>query len=213
MHRLLRFAFFAFVVRPVSWVLLGINVRHRDRLPKAGPAILCANHNSHLDTWVLMSLLPLRLLPHIRPVAAADYFLRSPTFAWFFLNIVGVLPLQRGAAHGSPDPLQPLEEALRRGDLLILFPEGSRGEPEQRSEFKSGIAHLARRVPDIPVIPIYLHGCGKALPRGEGLLVPFCVDVFVGTPLAWTGDRTSFMNLLQSAMSALAAAGDFPPWT
>src|SRR5437870_1072504 len=95
-------------------------------------------------------------------------------------------------------------QANERKEIVIVFPEGTRGEPEQLGEFKTGVAHLARRYPSLPFYPVFLHGLGKALPRGEGLLVPFFCDVFVGQPMLWTGDKTSFMGELWSRISALA---------
>ena len=212
MTRLLRFLFFAVIVRIVVLFFLGLNVRHRERLPGQGPAILVANHNSHLDTLVLMTLMPLRLLPMVQPVAAADYFLRNKMMAWFALNIIGILPIQRRRDKRTEDPLMPIVEALDNGRILIFFPEGSRGEAEQCGAFKKGIARLARRCPDVPVIPIYLHGLGKSLPKGDGLLVPFFCDVFVGEPLTWAGDPRVYMDKLCDSMQALASEGHVPSW-
>lgn len=208
---MLRILFFALLVRPAILLLLGLNVRQREHLPVDGPAILIGNHNSHLDTLVMMALLPLRLLPRVHPVAAADYFLRNRVLAWFALNVIGIIPLARRPIAGS-DPLAPCVSALARKEILIFFPEGTRGVPEQLSQFKSGVAHLAERSPDVDVIPIFMHGLGKALPKGEAILVPFFCDVFVGPPLRWSGQRSGYMQELQRAMDALARQGHFPEW-
>ncbi len=201
---ILRYLFFGLVIRPVVMIVLGLNVRNRVRLPESGPAIIVANHNSHLDTMVLMSLLPFSLLHRIHPVAAADYFLRNRFMAWFALSIIGIIPLKRCVKTSRSDPLAKASEALNRGEILILFPEGSRGQPEKMSDLKSGVSHLAKRHPKVPVIPVYLHGLGKALPKGETMLVPFFCDVFVGDPLFWRGDRHQQMEALAHQFEKLA---------
>lgn len=211
-NHFLRFLFFLLIVRPLVLVVLGLNVRHRERLPTKGPAVVAANHNSHLDTLVLMSLFPLGLLPRLRPVAAADYFLRNRAMAWFATRVMGIIPLRRAVHASGGDPLAEPTEALARGDILILFPEGSRGDPEHMERFKTGIAHLAKRQPVATIVPIFLHGLGKALPRGTFLLVPFFCDVFVGEPMEWSGDRASFMAELEKREMDLASEGQFPAW-
>ncbi len=208
----LRFLFYAIFIRIIVLIILGLNVRHREKLPNKGPAIIVANHNSHLDTMVLMSLLPLRLLPNIQPVAAMDYFLRNPLLAWFALKIIGIVPIKRKPDYRGEDILSPVHQALQNDRILIFFPEGSRGEPEQLSHFKFGLAKIVQQHPDIPVIPIMLHGLGKALPKGEALLVPFFCDVFIGDVIRWTGDRHSFMSLLEQRMDDLAKEGHFTSW-
>lgn len=212
MSRLLRVLFHVFVVRPVCLIVLGLNIRHKFRLPRNGPAVLVANHNSHLDTLVLMTMFPLRKVHFLRPVAAQDYFFRNRLLKWFSLEVMGIIPIDRSNRQGRNDPLAPIVEALDLGQIVILFPEGSRGEPEQVGEFKSGVAHLSKRRPEVPPYPVYLHGLGKALPRGEALLVPFFCDIFVGEPVQWQGNRDEFMRTLGDRMTALAAEGGFPPW-
>lgn len=210
MVRVLRWMFFALVVRPVVLVILGLNVRHRDRLPADGPAVVVANHNSHLDALTLVSLLPLRLLHRVRPVAAMDYFLRYRALAWFSTRVIGILPIERSG--GGGDPLAACCEALDNGEILIFFPEGSRGEPERMARFHGGIARLAARYPDVPIVPVYLHGLGKALPKGEALLVPFFVDVFVGEAMTGADHAPHFVDELRDRILALEQEGHFAPW-
>jgi 1-acyl-sn-glycerol-3-phosphate acyltransferase len=209
----LRLFFYGVLVRTVVLFVLGLNVRHRERLPTKGPAILAANHNSHLDAMSLISLLPLRLLQRVRPVAAADYFLKNRLLAWFALDVVGIVPLNRVRADVREDVLAPVAAALERGDILIFFPEGSRGEPEQLAEFKTGLARIAERRPDVPVVPVFTHGLGKALPKGKWLIVPFFVDIFVGAPLRFEGDRTAYMQRYRDAMQALANEEKHSDWS
>ena len=213
LNRLLRHLFYRVVVRLVVLIVLGLNIRHRERLPAKGPAIVVANHNSHLDTMVLITLLPARLLDRIRPVAAADYFLTTPRKAWFALNIVGILPIKRRRDQPDEDLLAPCYEALEDGKILIFFPEGSRGKPEKLATFKGGIAKLAARFPNVPVSPVLLHGLGKALPKGEKLLVPFFCDVFVGEALYGAESRRDFLGRLEARMAALSREGNFPSWS
>lgn len=211
--RWLRWVFFAVVVRPLLLVIVGLNVRNRSRLPSDGPAVLAANHNSHLDTLALMCLFPMKMLPKLRPVAAADYFMGSGAMAWFATRLMGIIPLRRsGGAHDMHAQFARLDAALERGEILILFPEGSRGEPERLSKFKTGIGLVAARHPTIPVYPILMHGFGKVLPKGEGLLVPFFCDVFVDEPMTGYEDRKAFVADYEQRMHDLASEVDLPPW-
>ena len=165
MTRWLKILFFALVIKPLVLVILGLNIRHRDRLLPEGPSIIAANHNSHLDALMLMTLLPMRMLSRVHPVAAEDYFLKNRFLAWFSVNIIGVIPIKRKYIPGKSDPLAPVYDAIEDGRILIVFPEGSRGEPEHMAVFKKGIAHLTRHFPDVPVVPVFMHGLGKTLPK------------------------------------------------
>ncbi len=204
---------FYLLVKVAVAFLLGVNVRRRELLPAEGPAIIVANHNSHLDTMVLMSLMPLSRLAEVKPVAAADYFFSSPLKAWLSEHVLGIIPVERKGRSGKThDPLDGCYRALEDGRILILFPEGSRGEPEEMTRLKKGVSFLAERFPECPVVPVFTHGLGKALPKGSFLLVPFFCDIFVGEALKWSGDRAAFMAALQQRFAALAGEKTFAPW-
>jgi 1-acyl-sn-glycerol-3-phosphate acyltransferase len=214
MNQLLRIAFFALIVRPLMMIVLGTNVRRSELLPTSGPAIIVANHNSHLDVFALMNVLGLKRLPIVRPVAAADYFMTRRLRRWFATRIVGIIPIDRSKIRreNGKHPLDPISEVLQDDGIVLLFPEGTRGEPEKMDEFQSGVAHIARRHPDIPITPVFMHGLGKALPKGEALLVPFFCDMFVGKPLDSQLKKRELMNQLSSSMDELAAELPMEAW-
>lgn len=231
----LRRAFAVCVAWPICLVVLGMNIRHRNRLPLKGPAIVTPNHNSHLDTAAMLTIFPVSVIPQVRPVAAADYFLKSGLMAWFSQNFVGIIPIVRrrpkpaddasagagGAATPEEDPLQGCYDALERGEILIIFPEGTRGEPERMQELKSGVAVLASKYPEVPVVPIFMHGLGKSMPKGSFIPVPFFVDVYIGTPMTWHdvvgnapdgGGKKTFMAELSSRMKILMEKYERPEY-
>jgi 1-acyl-sn-glycerol-3-phosphate acyltransferase len=172
-------------------------------LPKAGPAIVAANHNSHVDTLILLCLFSSHLLPKLRPVAAADHFDKGGLGSWFSRNIVGIIPIKRGGASRHEDVLAEAKEALTRGEILVVFPEGSRGEPEEMTRFKTGVARLAEFCPAANVTPVYLQGAGRSLPKDAKLLVPFNCTAVIGDPLAWTGSHHGFVEELRARIEAL----------
>lgn len=199
----LRLLFVVCIAYPIVLLWLGIHVRHRDRLFVKGPAIVAANHNSHLDILALLSLFPLSSIPNVQPAAAADYFFKTPALKWFSLNVIGIIPVIRGGAGQETDPLEGCYRALDAGKIIVIFPEGTRGEPEQMAELKSGIWHLAKRFPHVPVIPVYMHGLGKSLPKGGWIPIPFFVSVAVGKSLYWSESKDEFIEALKDRLTKL----------
>ncbi|MGC8764185.1 MAG: lysophospholipid acyltransferase family protein [Acidobacteriota bacterium] len=138
-------------------------------------AIVVGNHDTHLDVFLLFSLFPLRRVGTVRAVAAEDYFgrgLRGLLARGLFRTLL--IP------RGSGDPqraLEPVRQALRRGESLVVFPEGTRGEPGVLLPFKSGIGVLMEEFPGVPVYPVALRGVERTLPKGGAVPVPFVVEM------------------------------------
>ncbi|MEJ5112064.1 lysophospholipid acyltransferase family protein [Erwinia billingiae] len=194
MNRFLRWIFTLCIAYPVVWIWLGVRVSGRKQLPVEGPAIIVANHNSHLDVLTLFTLFPLATLVNVQPVAAADYFLRNKVIGWFALKVIGIIPVYRGSH--QENPLQACVDALAAKQIVIIFPEGTRGEPGKFSEIKSGIWFLSQQCPEVPIIPVYMHGLDRSMGKGQKIPVPFFIDIFIDEPLFYDADKVSFKQLL-----------------
>ncbi len=191
MDSLMRKLLYYLVVKPMIFIGFGVWVRGRENFPTDGPAIFCVNHNSHLDLMVTLAIAgPVHY--QIRPVAAAEYFYANPFMRFVSDHLLRIIAIDR-----TQSPLQGFLDGcsaeLAAGNVVLVFPEGTRGEPEEMQKLKGGIALLAERHPEVPVIPIFLYGTGRTLPRGSWMPVPFRIDAFVGEAIVQDGDRNHFM--------------------
>ena len=195
--------FSALILRPFMALFIGLRVRGRERLPKEDPFILIANHSSHLDTLSLLSLFPLARLAKVRPVAAADYFERNKFVSVMSRALFNILPIKRRGLTPETNPIPRMEAALREGQSLIIFPQGTRGSSSSPAHFHSGAAHLIEKCPGIPVIPVYLINMGRSLPKGEWIPVPFFCEVRIGAPCRVRGNHREITALLERAVREL----------
>ena len=114
--------------------------------PKAEQRIYFANHQSHFDWVLLWAALPQDLRSVTRPIAARDYWTASPLKHWITREIFNAVYVSRQRTDDE-DPLEPLMEALRHGDSLVIFPEGTRGHAADPAPFKSGCSRSRKRSP------------------------------------------------------------------
>jgi len=171
--------------------------------------ILVANHNTHLDVFALFMLFPLGQIHRVHAVAAADYFGRGlkGNLARVLFNAILI---ERGGGGAS---LEPVRNALRKGESIVVFPEGTRGEPGKLAHFKSGIGYLVLEFPDIPLILAGLKGIERTLPKNDYILVPFCFSLrhlppATGYELAaeYGHDGKAIASGLEARLSALLIA-------
>jgi 1-acyl-sn-glycerol-3-phosphate acyltransferase len=73
--------------------------------------------------------------------------------------------------------------------------------------FQSGVAHLVHKFPEVPVVPVYLRGMGRALPKGEFILVPFFCDIHIGKPVFCQGRKEEIVKTLESILHELERTG------
>lgn len=193
-------------------LLTGVQVRWQGCAPENRQRIYFANHSSHLDFVVLWSALPAALRANTRPVAARDYW-QSGFRSFLAQRVFRAVLVDRGVgSHGAIEErarekrfevIEQLAQSMG-SESLIFFPEGTRGSGETVAEFKSGLYHLAKRRPDVELVPAYLENLNRILPKGEFLAVPLVSVLTFGTPLR-VNEGESKAQFLQRSREALCS--------
>ncbi|KQM68415.1 lysophospholipid acyltransferase family protein [Xylophilus sp. Leaf220] len=235
-------------------LLTGAQARWYGCPPKAEQRIYFANHQSHADLVMIWAALPQELRGITRPIAAKDYWTKTPLREWITTAVFNAVYVDRQsgtrapaavvrpAAHPSAlppdarpgtqqqplpfpevapaaaaqpaqpapatpeaDPLAPLAEALERGDSIIIFPEGTRGFADEPQPFKSGLYTLARRFPQVVLVPAWIQNIQRVMPKGEVVPVPILCSVTFGAPVVLGADeeRRPFLDRARDAVIAL----------
>lgn len=160
-----------------------LTITGREHLPVEGSFVMVANHASHLDALCLLAALPLRRLHRAFPAAAQDYFFVSLPRIAVAAVVVNALPFgRRTHVAQSLDLCRRLME--NPGNILIIFPEGTRSPQGEIGEFKPGIGALVAGT-RIPVVPCRLEGAFEAWPKGRTLPRPRRVRLRIGAPLTF----------------------------
>lgn len=173
----------------VSYLLLGLiriltgsQARWWGCPPKALQRIYFANHQSHADLVMIWAALPKDLRHRTRAVAARDYWTKTPFKQWITSAVFNVIYVSR-SREADEDPLEPLVEALRGGDSLILFPEGTRGFADEPQAFKAGLYNLALQFPEVELVPAWINNVQRVMPKGRVVPVPVLCSVTFGVPM------------------------------
>lgn len=184
--------------------LTGAQARWQGCPPKAEQRIYFANHQSHADLVLIWAALPQELRSITRPIAAKDYWTKTPFKQWITTAVFNAIYVDR-VKTGDQDPLEPLIDALQSGDSIILFPEGTRGNQEEPQAFKSGLYNLALKFPQVVLVPAWINNVQRVMPKGEVVPVPILCSVTFGAPivLGEGEDRSSFLVRAREAVVAL----------
>jgi 1-acyl-sn-glycerol-3-phosphate acyltransferase len=142
---------------------------HLDDL--TGPVVFVANHNSHMDTPVILRALPSRWRRRTAVAAATDYFYDKRRNALSTSLAFGSVPVDRNSGAGmGPGQTAHLDRLIEDGGSLLVFPEGTRSRDGRVGRLRTGAALLAAKH-QLPIVPIYLSGTGEAMPRGHRWMV------------------------------------------
>jgi 1-acyl-sn-glycerol-3-phosphate acyltransferase len=197
------------VIAPLVQLVTGVQARWLGCEPVARQRIYFGNHVSNLDGPVIWAALPTSLRVTTRPVAARDYWLAGPVRRWLAGSVLNAVLIERKHITAANNPMHDLEAAINAGSSLILFPEGKRQADEDAgmNPFKPGLWHLARRRPEVELIPVHLANLNRMLPRGEVLFVPLMATVTFGSPITMPGEHEEKSAFLERARQAVADLG------
>ncbi len=196
-----------YAIRSIAAMLLRgwMRVYHRMRvdgrhnLPERGSFVVVCNHTSHLDTLCMMCSVPLRRIHQTFPAAAADYFFSSLPRSAISAVLINALPFDRKVK--GAESLTVCSELLKNeGNILIIFPEGTRTTTGKMERFRSGIGRLVIGT-DLAVVPCYLDGGTKAWPKGKSFPRPRKLNLRIG-------EARRYSHLDKSSESVIAICED-----
>jgi long-chain acyl-CoA synthetase len=219
--RLLRRASLATWILPLARVFAWIHVRGREHLERLdGPVVFAANHQSHMDTPVILAAMP----GHIRArvsVAMAKEFFKAHFFPaehnWrarftnglnYYLaaTFFNAFPLPQRET-GARETLRYIGELVGEGFSVLIFPEGRRSEAGEVDTFRPGIGMIGARL-GVPVVPVRLVGVDRVLPTKARMARPGRVTVTFGQPMLLRGDDyAALARQVEEAVRGLTAEG------
>jgi 1-acyl-sn-glycerol-3-phosphate acyltransferase len=192
----------------IAKVLSGASVRWVNCQPDTCQRVYFANHTSHLDMLVLWSSLPTHIRSMTRPVAAKDYWEAGRVRRFIAGKVFNAILIDRKEVKVHQSPVDLMLREIGNSQSLILFPEGSRSTGDEIGEFKSGLYYLAKKRPDLELVPVHLDNMNRVLPRGEFLPVPLLSCITFGSPI-WLekGEpKNDFLNRARDAVKNLKDA-------
>src|SRR4051794_15805453 len=197
----------AVAMRTMLATYFRLRIRGREHLPRDGSSfVMVANHASHLDALCLLSALPISGLHHAYPAAAADYFFQSSAVGAMSGLFMNALPFERNGR--VRQTLAACRNLLSEdGNVLLLFPEGTRSTTGEMGRFKGGVGDLVAGT-SVPVVPCYLDGAHRAWPKGAWIPRPRKLTLTIGQPMAFAHLQRCRQSASQIAAELEAAVRD-----
>lgn len=178
-----------------------------ENIPETGGAILASNHLSVSDSLFL----PLVIERKVVFLGKSEYFTGKGVKGWAtrsFMSGIGTIPVHRGGGRASEAALRAGLQVLIGGELLGIYPEGTRSPDGRLYRGKTGVARMAIEA-GVPIIPVAMVGTGEAQPIGQTIPSRSDIGVKIGAPLnieAYAGrqeDRDALRELTDHVMDAI----------
>ena len=199
------------VVGPILKAVFRPWIVGRRNVPASGAAIIASNHLSVSDS-VFLPLMPDRPMTFL---AKSDYFTGKGLKGWAtraFMKATGQIPIDRSGGKASEAALNTALQVLGRGDLLGIYPEGTRSPDGRLYRGRTGIARMALEA-KVPVIPVVMVDTDEVMPIGRSIPRIGRVGMIIGEPLDFSryagfeGDRFVLRSVVDEIMVALQRLG------
>ena len=192
----------------IAKMLSGATVRWVDCEPDTCQRVYFANHTSHLDALVLWASLPKKIRTLTRPVAAADYWIKGPVRR-YMASVFNALLIDRKKIKVHNSPIDMMIREIGNQYSLIVFPEGGRNLSGEMQDFKSGLYHLARKRPDLELVPVHIDNLNRVMPKGEFLPVPLLSCISIGAPIFLESheNKSEFLSRAREAVLKMRPPG------
>ena len=203
LYRLLKYV----LLGPLLRLLWPTKVTGTENIPDTGGAILAGNHLAVADSFFM----PLRVKRRVTFPAKSEYFtepgVKGKLKKWFFTG-AGQIPIDRSGGSAAQAALDTAIRLLREGNLLGIYPEGTRSPDGRLYKGKTGVARIALEA-GVPVIPVAMVGTDKVNPIGSKMWIPRRLEIRFGKPLNFSryeglsGDRFVERSITDEIMYAL----------
>ena len=186
----------------LSYILFGLEINGIENFPEKGPVILASNHISFLDPVII----PTASRRCMHSMAKAELF-KNPILRWI-MKVFKAFPVKRGVLDKAA--LKSSIDVLKNGNVLLLFPEGTRSLDGNIHEAKPGVGFIVYNG-KAPVVPVLIEGSDKALPKGAWMIRPKKIKVCFGEPLCFDkyfsqkGSKDIYTKIGNDIMSAIKA--------
>lgn len=193
----------------VARFITAVRADWRGAEPVARQRVYYANHVSNADMPMIWACLPAHIRRRTRPVAAADYWLKTKLRAFVGPEVFNCVLIDRRPEARTEDPLEAILQALDEGSSLILFPEGNRNMTDAPLlPFRAGLYNIGRARPQVDLVPTWVANLNEIMPKGEVIPLPLICTVTFGAPLHVRPDeaKDAFLERAADALVALRPA-------
>ncbi|GAB3133855.1 lysophospholipid acyltransferase family protein [Marisediminicola antarctica] len=196
------------IVGPILRTAFRPWVTGHEHIPKTGGVILASNHLSFIDSVFL----PLLIDRQVSFLAKSDYYTGTGFKGWItktFMKSAGMLPIDRSGGKASEASLQTGLGVLERGEVLGIYPEGTRSPDAKLYRGRTGVARMILEG-NVPVIPVAMIDTEKVMPIGKRLPKVRRIGMVIGEPLDFSrfhgmeGDRFILRSITDEIMYELS---------